>query len=272
MLPQHLEIITTPSSDWLFDKASQCATRMLVASPYVSPLLQDLSSRVVKAATRVLVTRTDVRDFALGASDIRTLRVLSEKGVSVMTLHGLHAKVYVFDSAYALVTSANATHSGLKKNFECGIAVRDVTAVESLAAAVLTGFGAKSPPEPLSTDDLASIEKLLPTIKVSVRPSTTPREAYDVGPSEETKIEVLNEGNLLASLSGWQRLTLEGVLESGTAEFRLEDIYRSCLPKAADRYPDNLHPKDKLRQQLQQLRSLGFVEFLEPGRYRRTTT
>jgi type II restriction enzyme len=33
-------------------------------------------------------------------------------------------------------------------------------------------------------------------------------------------------------------------------------------------HPDNRHVPDKIRQQLQVLRDLGFVEFLGGGRYR----
>ncbi|MBZ5564268.1 MAG: hypothetical protein LAP13_17830 [Acidobacteriia bacterium] len=33
-------------------------------------------------------------------------------------------------------------------------------------------------------------------------------------------------------------------------------------------HPDNLHVRDKIRQQLQRLRDLGLVEFLGGGKYR----
>jgi type II restriction enzyme len=39
-------------------------------------------------------------------------------------------------------------------------------------------------------------------------------------------------------------------------------------PRASPLHPGNRHVPDKIRQQLQVLRALGFVEFLGRGRYR----
>ncbi|MBI4581790.1 MAG: restriction endonuclease, partial [Planctomycetes bacterium] len=46
--------------------------------------------------------------------------------------------------------------------------------------------------------------------------------------------------------------------------------FAACTPLIAVRFPDNRHPRAKVRQQLQRLRALGVVEFLGAARYRRT--
>jgi type II restriction enzyme len=53
----------------------------------------------------------------------------------------------------------------------------------------------------------------------------------------------------------------------GRVEFELADVYRFEAHLSAI-YPDNLHVREKIRQQLQVLRDGGFVEFLGRGRYR----
>ncbi len=66
---------------------------------------------------------------------------------------------------------------------------------------------------------------------------------------------------------GWTILTLGAIRRLGRQDFSLREIYaqedsfREC-------YPNNLNIRPKLRQQLQVLRDLGYVEFLGGGEYR----
>ena len=64
--------------------------------------------------------------------------------------------------------------------------------------------------------------------------------------------------------------TLEGVLSMPESGFHLRDLLEVCGPVAAERYPDNHHVRDKLRQQLQILRGMEIVDFVTPGYYRCT--
>jgi hypothetical protein len=50
-------------------------------------------------------------------------------------------------------------------------------------------------------------------------------------------------------------------------EFALQDVY-AFAAQLQELHPGNRHVPDKIRQQLQVLRNLGFVEFLGHGRYR----
>jgi type II restriction enzyme len=62
---------------------------------------------------------------------------------------------------------------------------------------------------------------------------------------------------------------LNVVRSLGKREFALADVY-ACEANLARLHPQNLHVRDKIRQQLQRLRDLGFVEFLGAGEYRVT--
>jgi type II restriction enzyme len=53
----------------------------------------------------------------------------------------------------------------------------------------------------------------------------------------------------------------------GKAEFNLAEVY-AHEASLARMHPDNRHVRDKIRQQLQVLRDLGFIEFLGAGQYR----
>ncbi len=66
---------------------------------------------------------------------------------------------------------------------------------------------------------------------------------------------------------GWTLDVLNVVRSLGKQEFLLADVYGHS-DELQRLHPRNLHIRDKLRQQLQFLRDLGFVEFLGEGTYR----
>lgn len=69
-----------------------------------------------------------------------------------------------------------------------------------------------------------------------------------------------------ARLRGWTLDVLRAIRQLGKAEFSLQEVYtfESELQFA---HPENRHIRDKVRQQLQILRDLGFLRFLGNGKY-----
>lgn len=265
-----LQVVTTPTLDWLAQKARDCRSRVLIASPYINRGIIEVTDLVPKSVTRILITCTDLRDFAVGASDLETLCILARNGVRVRSLLGLHAKMYIFDNASALVTSANATYSGMHRNWECGLGTSDPKVVANLTKSLLRGFGADAPPRKMAEKDLEALRAPLAAIKATLpKPSAITRPAY-TAPAPEAVFSVTDESALLAGFKGWSRLTLRGVMAMPKTSFRLEDLLGVCAPLAAKTYPRNYHVPDKLRQQLQILRDLGMVEFISRGVYQRT--
>jgi HKD family nuclease len=68
-----------------------------------------------------LITRLNLNDFVSGVSNPKALCELAGVGAEVKSLRGLHAKVYLFDDKWAVVTSANMTAGGLKNRHEWGL-------------------------------------------------------------------------------------------------------------------------------------------------------
>ncbi len=262
------EFITTPTEDWLNTAIADCSDRFLVSSPYVSGWLPKLSSRLPSNVRRLVLTRTDLRDFASGASDLESLCNLAESGSSILSCNRLHAKVYVIDETCGLVTSANATFSGMRRNFECGIVIRDLEGVRTAANLVIKGFGSKETPQRWSFADLRLLREPVRRLKQSLYSSlgevnTEERKLPDVSPSGEM-------GSILTEcLPGWTKLALEGVQMQKSDTFDLHSFVAVCAPLVAKRYPNNQHVREKLRQQLQRLRDLGLIEFLGDAKYQR---
>ena len=147
-------VITGSTEDWLRDNLATCQARFSVASPFVTGFFGQLLGDFPKRVDCRLLTRTDLRDFALGTSDLEALCGLAKRGVAVKALSRLHAKVYVVDSSRALVTSANATRGGLIANIECGLEVTDAPVVGELRRLLASGFGAPEPPSAWTAEEL----------------------------------------------------------------------------------------------------------------------
>lgn len=81
-----------------------------------------------------VITRFNLADFANGVSDIAALRSLLDAGMAVRGVRGLHAKLYIFGTTRAIVTSANLTEAGLRRNHEFGMVTRDAAAIEPCIA------------------------------------------------------------------------------------------------------------------------------------------
>lgn len=261
-----MDILTTGTEEWLRRAAGECRSRFLVAVPFVGRILPDILSALPSEARSTLLTRMNLKDFAAGSSDIDAVIALAERGTLVKSLHTLHAKVYVADSRWALVTSANATEGGLRRNRECGVVVDDPPQVDRLAGLIESGFGADGGPVVWSREELAALRKPVERVRELLGDVRADRniDAVELRIPDERRKE-----DIVSSLGGWTALVLEGILEQDADEFSLDDLMRTCGSAAAARYPHNRHVRAKLRQQLQRLRDMGLVEFLGGGFYRR---
>jgi len=70
-------------------------------------------------------------------------------------------------------------------------------------------------------------------------------------------------------LKGWILDIMNCIDKLEKTKFTLEDIY-NFEKILSEKYPENNHVKDKIRQQLQFLRDKGYLEFLGNGKYKLT--
>src|SRR5438034_10577945 len=135
-------IIISPTDRWLSDSLRRCHESFIVSSPYVGTYLQDAGSRLDQRIAITVLTRTLLTDFASNASDLEAVHALAQRTQGVLSLSSLHAKVYVIDRHKALVTSANATFSGMHRNRECGVEITTRREIDHLRNLIKSGFGA----------------------------------------------------------------------------------------------------------------------------------
>ena len=76
-----------------------------------------------------VVTRFNLVDFAEGVSDLEALKKLLDAGASIRGIQNLHAKLYLFGSSRAIITSANLTQAALTRNQEFGVVAEDAAII-----------------------------------------------------------------------------------------------------------------------------------------------
>ena len=223
------QFVITPTEDWLKLELSRCEARLLVSSPYITAWLPNLHKKLGTTIQRVLPTRTDLRDFASGASDLDAVCNLARAHTKVISSNRLHAKVYVIDEACALVTSANATFSGMRGNLECGVALRDKPSVCEAARLVLGGFGVRETPQHWSLAELESLREPVRRVQESlthklVTSALEDRQLPDIDPDKPLGRALVDH------LPGWTRLALEGIQKQATF-FDLNSFVGWCLTR-----------------------------------------
>jgi PLD-like domain len=97
---------------------------------FISPFIKlsaakRLLSAVVPERLQI-ITRFNLCDFAAGVSDIDALRLFLEVGATVRGIRNLHAKVFLFGDAHAIVGSANLTDAAMLRNHEFGVVGSDL--------------------------------------------------------------------------------------------------------------------------------------------------
>lgn len=175
-----------------------------------------------------------------------------------------HPKLYIINAqteVAASVGSSNLTRGGLKTNAEAN-AIITANASEEIVSDIFGLYYSFKFMGNKFVPDLSYIDKY-EEIYERVRKQTklVYKEKAIVN-----KVEALKEKELLlprpqptgAELFGWQKLVFERLPEG---VFKTASVY-DYEKEFKQRYPENQHIRDKIRQILQQLRDVGLLEHL----------
>jgi len=180
-----------------------------------------------------------------------------------------HPKLYLFrkaDSVSSVVGSSNLTEGGLKRNVEVNILL-DGSEDEEVFSDMFAVYSR------LKFDDRrvelnAELAELYGQLCKQER-------KRDAGVNSELRQEVERFDEAVSrmrrphrtrrDLFGWLDAVYDSLPEG---EFRNSEAYLHEA-QLQQKFPQNLNVKAKIRQQLQVLRDLGFVQHLAPGRWRK---
>jgi hypothetical protein len=266
-----IEVIANPSKE-LFLELVRTSSEHFLASPFIKTNVAQmfLGARPKHARTAIL-TSYKLTNFYRSSSDLEALRTLIQHDVDVRNFPRLHAKIYIFNSDRAIVTSANLTLGGLQANYECGVLIEDSPTVSKLRSDFLRIFKDKESVSVITEEIVSTTEEILAKVPQEKRPhfEKSEKDLFPL-PEYEPEDDLYTGGveTILNSLSGWRLDTFKVLMHIPGNGFRLEEVYaRGEVLKRL--HPANRNIEAKIRQQLQQLRDLGLVEFVSPGIYRK---
>lgn len=261
-----MKTISSPWKDTFLDLVATSKHSIQITSPFVKDnICRELLSVKQKEAKIELITSFKLMSIYSGSLDVSGLeRILNHNGV-VKNYSKLHSKIFLFDGERAVITSANLTNGGLTDNFEYGI----YTAGIDIVSQISKDYNLLTQSKDIGTIKLqnisaakAIIEKI-PASKAPILPKLDLNS-----PEEQNEIIEIPSDILHSSLNGWILEVFKCVSSIHSQTFTLEDMNK-FIPQLRNKYPNNKHIPAKIRQQLQELRDLGLINFLGNGRYKK---
>jgi hypothetical protein len=262
-----VEVLTNPAIGVFMDLV-KTSKEQLFASPFVK---NNITRMVIenrpKDARISLLTSYKLTNFYRGSCDLQALSDCIKHNIEVKSHSKLHAKTYIFDSQRAIVTSANLTLGGLQNNYECGIFVEDKKIVTELKERFLSLFEDKDISPVVTEEIIATTVEILSKVPKEKKVRFEKTEE-DIFPEPENDLYDAGVETITKTLSGWRLDVFNAVLKVPENIFELNSVYKfkNELQKL---HPENQNIEPKIRQQLQQLRDLGLIEFIQPGLYRK---
>lgn len=259
-----VEIINKPINDLFYNLVSDSKKSIRLCAPYVK---KDIVNNIYKNKTKNVkinfISNFSIPNFYKKSSDIEAFKTIMEWKDKVYNCQKLHAKLYIFDDKYSIITSSNLTLSGFKKNLEYGILINDTNLVNK----TLIDFDAicddKSTGK-INFQKIIHIERILKNLPIY---KDIDFEHYnkhtEVDDILDVDVEIIKR-----SLNSWQRTTFEVIDIISKNEFELNDIY-ACEEFFSKKYPNNNTIKASIRRNLQELRDLGLIKFLGDGKYKK---
>lgn len=266
-----VEIITNPSTDVFLDLV-RTSQEQLLASPFVKANVAQMILDNKPAKTRIsLLTSYKLTNFYRSSSDLTALKYFIENQVQVRNYPTLHAKTYIFDSERAIITSANLTLGGLQNNYECGVLIQDPNTVGQLRDDFLQIFKDEEKVSVVTKDILSTTESILEKVpkEKKIKFEKSERDLFPAAKYEpENDLYDGGVAAIVETLSGWRLDTFNVVSKIPAKIFKLEQVY-TYKQHLQELHPENRNVEAKIRQQLQELRDLGLIEFFDRGVYRK---
>ena len=124
-------MIESIQNDWnkKLGKLFKSSKELSIISPYITN--KKIINEYFNLKKKIrLITRSNKKDFILGASDINSLEILYKNKIPVkLNEESLHSKIYLFDDR-VLITSLNLTSNGFNVNLEYGVIINNKNTVK----------------------------------------------------------------------------------------------------------------------------------------------
>lgn len=211
-------------------------------------------------------------NFYRGASDLEALEILHKRDVTIKSYHQLHAKVFIFDKRKSVVTSGNLTSGGLLNNYEYGLLINDEELTSKIVEDYRKVFKDTEATGVITDEIIDKAYRILQSVPKEKKPrfELKDKELFKKVAEEDIEADRYDGGieSIQKNLSGWVKDVFDILNEIESDVFKLQDVYK-YENKLKSLHPRNQYVQDKIRQQLQMLRDLGLLQFVDRGVYRK---
>jgi len=128
--------IGSPWEEGFYDLLGSARRNLIIVSPFMkhaqaTKLIARLDASVTPSIQVEIMTDLRPDSILAGVLDVESLLAFAKStpNLTITYLPNLHAKVYVADDHTAVITSANLTDGGLRRNFEYGVVAIDPSIV-----------------------------------------------------------------------------------------------------------------------------------------------
>lgn len=261
-----VQVLNTPFHDKFFTLVDSSKRNIKLCSPFIKSEIVDKIYKIKNSNCRIsVITNINLMSMYKKSCDVTALSTILQNGDSVYNYQKLHAKIYIFDGKKAVITSANLTTSGLKRNFEYGVLIDELQLVSSicedysqLCHSELSGK--------LKKEHINEIHNIINSIPKPPDISL-PKLHLDYEESTEDYFDK-DISTIFNNLNGWKKAVFITLKHIDKQVFTTHD-FSLMVPYLRKQYPANNNIEAKIRQQLQELRELGLVKFEGNGVYKK---
>lgn len=260
-----MKILKTPWKNELMELVSKSKKSIKITSPFVKEnICNELILNKKSETLLELVTSFNLMNIYRGSLDLNGLeKIINNNGV-VRNFSKLHSKIYLFDDEKAIITSGNLTNGGLLNNYEYGLYIDDTDMV-SIVSKDFAHICKNKDVGTVTLSNINTVRDILFKISSS-EPVKLPK--FETESSENIGVIEISDKIITPVLSGWKLEVFKCIQLIPSQIFSLREINEFEI-HLKNIYPNNNTILDKIRQQLQNLRDLGMIEFLGKGQYRK---
>lgn len=262
------EVIKNPWEERFYEYISNSTESIKICSPFVkNEIILNIYKYKRKDIKLNILTNFNIASFHRKASDIEAIECTLLNNGKVRNVQNLHAKIYIFDSKSAIITSANLTHSGLYKNYEYGVLSKDKSFVDKVDEDFEELSSSEFTSE-VTVEDVNNIKEILNVLPKNDNIIYYPDYNQNLKVYNDDEILVGEADKIKEALKGWKLSIFNIINNIQTQNFSLNDVYQ-YQDFLHDIYPNNNNIEAKIRQQIQFLRNLGLIKFLGNGQYKK---
>lgn len=261
-----MKIISSPWKKTFLDLVSKSKESIKITSPFIKEnICDELLAIKNKNAELEIITSFKFNSIYSGSLDISAVEKIINANGKVSNFSKLHSKIYLFDNKEVVITSGNLTNGGLINNYEYGIHTSD----KKIICQVINDFDLLKNDEKTGKIELKHIIEVQTILGKMLPNNATKLPNYKIETPELIDDIVFLENNIIEeSLKGWKLDVFKCLNRIDGQVFNLSDVY-SFENEMKIIHPSNTEIKPKMRQQLQNLRDIGLIEFLGNGNYRK---